>query len=220
MNGIKRSSSESFMRRFILAARARKDIIDSYEGVIGRRAIERLMEAGRSMVDYGMFFHPRPTEAEKTEFLKAAQMSMNNKKEGREGIDLQTYMFLTEQLYAGGNLKTLRFYLGYAEKRIARESERRKMAMIQAQGKENKELEMIKQQGSMNEIKAKGATDANTEAIKGKNAVIKEVVKKNEGAADQAARRLGLIHDENPIVGGPNSSIQPSPPQSNTNIPQ
>jgi hypothetical protein len=212
MNAIKRNSAKSFMRRFALACKVRPDIIKSYEGIIGKKAIEKLIESSRSLIDYGMFFHPRPTEAEKAAFLETARMSMNNKKEGREGIDLQTYMFLEEQLYAGANLKMLRFYLGYSEKRIAKEEERKKLEYIRAQGEENAKLEQTKAQGVMAKQGQQGQIDAALEQLRGKNEITQEVVKNNEGAAAAVARRLGLVAQENePTVNTP--QIAPPPPQ-------
>jgi len=205
MNAIKRESAQSFMRRFKLAAKARKDIVLSYEGVVGKRAIEQMIEGGRSMVDYGMFFHPRPTDAEKQALLESARISMQNRREGKPGIDLQTYMFIQERLYANANLKSLRVYLGYKEKQIAKEDEQHQLKMINAQADRNDRSAQIAAQGEAQKKQMDVQGKLAEEKAKGDSALMQELVKKDEGVADSVARRMGLKQAPNPAFGDPNA---------------
>lgn len=208
MNAIKRESAKSFMRRFTLACKARKDIVRSYEGVVGKTAIERLIDAGRSMVDYGMAFNPRPTESEKAALLEAANLSMQNRREGRPGIDLQTKMFIEEQLYANVNLKWLRVYIGYKEKQIFKQDQEQKERMINLQADRNDRSAQIASQGEMQKKQADVQGDLAVEGARSTNDITKELIKKDDGVADQAARKLGLKMDQNPMLEASNSASE------------
>lgn len=192
MSAIKRESAESFMRRFSLAAKARKDIVRSYEGVVGKNAIKRVVEAGRSMADYGMTFHSRPTDAEKAALLDAANISMQNRREGRPGIDLQTKMFIEEQLYSDVNLKWLRVYIGYKEKQIYKQDQEQKERMINLQADRNDRSAQIAAQGEMQKKKMEIDGDMAVEKRRTESDVIRELVKKDDAAAKQIVRKMGI----------------------------
>jgi hypothetical protein len=196
VNAIKQNSAKAFMRRFILACRARKDIIKSYEGVIGRAGIERLISAERSMVDYGMTFQPRPTEQERAEMKQSVNLALQNRREGRPGIDLQTKMYIDEQINSGVNLKWIRFYLGFSEKRIAREDEERQKRLIEAQSQQiEKQIAMKNQsEAQKKEMDIKG--DLAVEEKKGENDIKKEIVKDYPNIAEQAAINLGMVRPQ------------------------
>jgi hypothetical protein len=207
INGIKRSSAESFMRRFVLACKVRRDIVESYEGVIGRNAIDRLVSAGRSAVDYGMFFHPRPTETEKADLMESVHLSMQNRREGRPGVDLQTKMFIAEQLYAGVNLKWLRFYVGYKEKQIFKQDEESKLKMIQAQGQQNQQMQQAKSQADAQNKQMELQGEALINDKKSQGEVVRELVKKDDDVSKQVARRMGLISEQSNPLNTPQPSV-------------
>ena len=207
MSDIRRKSAWSFLRRFILAAKTRKDIIESYEGVIGRQAIENLLSSSKSMRDYGMVFNLRPTDAEKMEIMKAVEQSMQNRREGRPGIDLQTAMYVREQLYAGTNLKWLRFYIGAMEKRIAKQDMERQERMINLQADRNDRSAQIAAQGNMQEKQMSHQSDAQLQAQKGQSDLMNTLVGKNDRVAEQVAQRLGLAGSQSPEESGQNQGV-------------
>lgn len=192
MSDIKRNSAKAFMRRFILACKARQDIIHSYEGVIGRMGIDQLLEASKSMADYGMAFTVRPTDAEKLDIYKAVEISMQNRREGRPGIDLQTAMYVKEQLQAGTNLKWLRFYIGAMEKRIFREDNQQKERMINLQADRNDRSAQIAAQSDMQRAQSEFQADSALESQKSQGELTRKLVEKDETVADQVARAMGL----------------------------
>jgi hypothetical protein len=219
MNGVKRKSAESFMRRFVLSTKSRKDIVSSYEGVIGKKAIQKLILASKSMRDYGMSFTIRPTNSEKAEIMRSVEQSMQNRREGRPGIDLQTAMMIREMLYGGVNLKYLRFYIGYMERKIFDRDQEAKMAAINEQGKQNQRLEAQKIQGQNQSKQFQLQGDALLEDKRAKNGIVQSLVDKDGEVADGMAKRMGLKNASNINSSSPESAVRPSSPQSNTNPP-
>jgi len=192
MNDIKRKSAESFMRRFLLAVKTRPDIVEAYSGVVGKNAILRLSKAIKSMVDYGMFFRPRPTEAEKMALMESVNISMQNRREGRPGIDLTTKMFIEEQLYAGTNLKYLRFYIGYKEKQIFKQDQEAKERMINLQADRNDRSAQIAAQSDMQKKQMELQGESVLTDKKSMNDITKELIQKDDDVAAQVASRMGL----------------------------
>jgi hypothetical protein len=210
MNAIKRESAQSFMRRFTLAAKVRKDIMKSYSGVIGERAIEQLINAGRAMVDYGMFFNPRPTDAEKQELKDAALQSMQNRKEGRPGIDLTAYNQIVADLYANVNLKLLRTKLAYKEKEIYKRDQEEKLRMIHAQADRNDRSAQIAAQGEMQKKQMELQGESALKQQISEADIIKSLIDRDDEVAQTIARRMGVKSSNNmPQVGAEPSS----PPQ-------
>jgi len=192
MSSIKRKSAQSFMRRFVLACKVRKDIIRSYEGIIGKEAIESLLEATRSMIDYGMTFTPRPTDAEKASLLEAAKFSLQNNREGLPGIDLQTYMKIESDLYAGVSLKKIRFFIGYMEKKSKREDKESKKEMINLQADRNDNSAKIAGQNAAEQSQMKTQSEAMLQSKKSQAELTKELASKDPDVAAEVARRMGL----------------------------
>ena len=158
MNLLKRKSAESLMRRLQLAFKAREDIAKNYIGVIGDGDVEILKLAEKSGVKYGLRPEMRPSDQEKINVITAADMSLQNRREGRPGIDLSTNLYIKNQIAAGANLKELSFLIGYYEKKMGEEDQKKKMQMIQAQAQENQK--MAAQQGQQDMQKQQAETQA------------------------------------------------------------
>lgn len=207
MRGIKRASAESFMRRFVLAAKVRPDIIRSYEGVISQQYIKAILEASKSMVDYGMTFSVRPTDAEKLEIKRALAESVQNRREGRPGIDVSTKLDIEAKLASGMNIKYIIFYLKAMEKRIMREDQARQERAIQMQGQINDRNAQNKAQADMQTQQMKYNADSQLEAQRSNAALTEELVRKDDGVADKVAKRMGLKLDGNQFVNDPNRVV-------------
>jgi len=133
LNYLKRRSAESLMRRLVIAFKSRDDIAAEYAGVVGDGAIEVLKQAVKSGVQYGLFPEMRPSDADKIDIINAADLSLQNRREGRPGIDLQTNMYIKAQVRAGANLKELLFLIGYHERRISEDDHRKSLENIETQ---------------------------------------------------------------------------------------
>lgn len=220
MNMLKRKGAESLMRRLQLAFKAREDIAKNYIGVIGEADVEVLKIAEKSGVKYGLFPTMRPSEQEKINIIQAADQSLANRREGRPGIDLQTNLYIKNQIAAGANLKELSFLIGYYEKKIGEEDQKRKMQMIQAQGKENKE--MAAQQGQMEMQKKQAELEAELKIAEknGQFGIFEKLVSKTpQEAMEMVALLRGLgLNLKDPQQGAQPPTNGTSPP-SGGNVP-
>jgi len=216
LNNLKRKSAESVMRRLQLAFKARKDIADSYIGVIGEADVEVLKLAEKSGVKYGLFPHMRPSEQEKINIIAAADQSLMNRREGRPGIDLQTNLYIKNQIAAGANLKELSFLIGYYEKKIIEADQKRKMETIQAQAQENQKLEQTKGQQAAQKMQAETQSQMLIEEKKGQFDIYGKLVSKTP---EEATAMIELFRGIGVKIGAPQRPVDGRSPQSEGNIP-
>ena len=104
---MKKDLAQTTMRRLQLAFKARKDIADAYKDVVGEYDVEILKQAEKDSVQYGMIFEERPSEEMRVDITQAAQASLQARRDGKPGIDISQYMYIVQQLNAGGNIKEL-----------------------------------------------------------------------------------------------------------------
>jgi len=113
MGRMKTNLAKTTMRRLQLAFKVRPDMVKSYADVVGEADIELLRQAEKSAVQYGMTFEDRPSQEAKDNILGAATASLQARRDGKPGIDLSQFVYITQQLEAGGNLKELAAILDY-----------------------------------------------------------------------------------------------------------
>ena len=105
-----------------------------------------LMDAERSAVQYGMSFEAKPDDDYKKAILEAANISLNNRRDGKPGIDLATHTYILERVMQGGNLKELRLIIAYQEGKAREEIDKQNKENIELQGQQNAQLEQMKAQ--------------------------------------------------------------------------
>jgi hypothetical protein len=148
---MKNSLAETTMRRLQLAFKTRKDMADAYADVVGEADVEILRQAEKDAVQYGLTFEDRPSEEAKSIIMAGATASLQARRDGKPGIDLSQFIYITQQLESGGNLKELAALLDYmmAKSEQAIKEEKEKLVQMQNQG-----LAQIKQQEGQNAAEA------------------------------------------------------------------
>ena len=94
----------------------------------------------------------RPTQQEKMNLLRAAEIAMAPGRDGLPGIEYADYSYLVERLMGGGNLKELRLYLVQARKKAKKEAFAQQQQLVQQQQQGTMQMEQMREQ---KEIKTK-----------------------------------------------------------------
>lgn len=146
MLNIKEFCAASLARKLQLGIRFNADIRKVYEPIVGKNDMQILLDAENSHVQYGQTFVAKPDEEYKKMLLEAAQISMNNRRQGLVGIDLATYSYLFERIMGGGNLKEIRLIIAYQESKYQEQMDTKAKESIQLQGQQNAQMEQVKAQ--------------------------------------------------------------------------
>ena len=196
---LKKELAETAIRRLQLAFKTRKDIADGYVPVVGEADVELLRMAEKDAVQYGLHFSDKPNVEMKQNIISAATASLQARRDGKPGIDISQFIYITQQLSAGGNIKELAALLDYlnvkSEQKLQAERERN----IQMQNQGLAQIEQQKQQGAAQAQKMD--TDSKITVI---------------GA--QTEGDLRKIREEK-AVSTPSGSPQPISPPSGINVP-
>lgn len=216
----KERTARSLIRRMQLFAI--KDYVDVYAPVIGKTDVERLKQADKSAVQYGLSFEAKPSEAEKQQLIEVINASMNNRRQGMYGIDLATGAWAIEQLNHGANMKEIRMIISYQEEKHRQQLEAEKQQAIEMQGQQNEQLKQIEQQtkqmelqASLAEIQAKGQNELEQVQANLMKEVLVDYMKEHP---DEAKRFIGGAGSNSPQNASQMPSDQLSP-QSDGNIP-
>lgn len=150
---LKTDLAETTMRRLQLAFKARKDIAKGYESVVGKADVELMVQAEKDAVQYGLRFENRPSDEMKEVITAAATASLQARRDGKPGIDMSQFIWITQQLESGGNIKELAALLEYLNIKSEQQIQANKERDIQMQGQQLQNVEATK-------AKAKEAEDA------------------------------------------------------------
>lgn len=105
MARMKAELAETTMRRLQLAFKARSDIAKGYVDVVGEMDVEILKQAEKDAVQYGLSFEEKPSEKMKEMVMAGATASLQARRDGKPGIQLAEFVYISQQLEAGGNIK-------------------------------------------------------------------------------------------------------------------
>ncbi|MHA1122316.1 MAG: hypothetical protein ACTSPC_05835 [Candidatus Heimdallarchaeota archaeon] len=148
---IKEKAAKSAMLRIQLGARHNDEMREGYKNIISKRDWEVLKKAEGNNVTYGIHLEARGTEEERIDLKAAAVDALKAGRDGRAGIDMDTYTYILERLANYANLKEIRLYLTSAIRRSKRElAERADQAAI-LEGQKNQGLEQQKAQDRLEE---------------------------------------------------------------------
>ncbi len=120
-----------------------------YTKVVGSQDVKSVMLARDSGAEYGFNMEARPTQQEKMNLLRAAEIAMAPGRDGLPGIEYADYSYLVERLMGGGNLKELRLYLVQARKKAKKEAFAQQQQLVQQQQQGAQQMEQIKGQKEM-----------------------------------------------------------------------
>jgi len=197
---MKNELAETTMRRLQLAFKTRKDISKGYADVVGEGDVELLRMAEKDAVQYGMVFEDKPSDEMKELIMGGASASLQARRDGKPGIDISQFMYIAQQLEAGGNIKELTSLLDYLNAKSEQQVQENKEKDIQMQGQQLQQAQAQKIQGE---------TQARQEGIQGEL-----MVKKAE--SDNKIREMAF---DKGVQGPPNSPVMPSSPPSGTQGP-
>jgi hypothetical protein len=206
---LKQDISESIIRKIQLGIRFSNDIRKAYEPVVGKNDMQILEDAEHSAVQYGMSFEAKPDEDYKRAILEAANISLNNRREGRPGIDMATHTYIIERVMQGGNLKELRLIIAYQESKAREEIDMQSKQNIELQGQQNLKLEQAKSQA----MQQAQQFELQKEYLNIQKEAIKAYYNFNPQAAEPIVRQfMGS-------TTSPQGAVSPSSPPSGTQIP-
>ena len=123
-----------------------------YTKVVGDQDVQSVILARDSGAEYGFNMEARPTQQEKMNLLRAAEIAMAPGRDGLPGIEYADYSYLVERLMGGGNLKELRLYLVQARKKAKKEAFAQQQQLVQQQQQGTMQMEQMREQ---KEIKTK-----------------------------------------------------------------
>jgi len=212
MLNIKEFCAASLTRRLQLGIRFNAEIRKNYEPIVGMNDMQILLDAEKSRVQYGQTFEAKPDDEYKKMILEAAQISLNNRRQGLVGIDLATYTYLFERIMGGGNLKEIRLIIAYQEKKYQEEIDNKAKENIQLQGQENQKLEQIKAQAAQQAM----AMEKESEKEKFLHQILIDYYKQvpQEAKAFVAGAMGGEYQDdEQPIPPQGNAAVEGQPQQ-------
>ena len=196
---MKKELAETTIRRLQLAFKTRKDIADGYADVVGVADVELLRMAEKDAVQYGLHFEDKPSDEMKQNIMGAAQASLQARRDGKPGIDISQFLYITQQLSSGGNIKELAALLDYLNVKAEQKVQANKERDIQMQNQGLAQMEQQKQQASAQEKQMD---------TQGKLAVV----------AAQTEGDIRKIREEKG-VSAPNGSPQPQSPPNGGNVP-
>ena len=116
---------------------------EQYTKVVGDQDVQSVILARDSGAEYGFNMEARPTQQEKMNLLRAAEIAMAPGRDGVPGIEYADYSYIVERLMGGGNLKEMRLYLVQARKKAKKEAFAQQQAMVQQQGQQNQQLKLL-----------------------------------------------------------------------------
>jgi hypothetical protein len=166
--------------------------------------VELLRMAEKDAVQYGLHFEDKPSEEQVRDILDAARASLEARRQGMPGIDISQYMYISQQLSAGGNIKELSALLDYLQKKSEQTIQANKERDIQMQ---NEGLARIEQQKAQTAAQQKQA-DVQGDVILEREKRMTELQKIREERGERQAP-----------AGTSNQPPQPSSPQSSPQVP-
>jgi hypothetical protein len=198
---LKKELAQVAMRRLQLALKARPDIMDNYTPVVGEADLEILKMAEKDAVQYGMTFKARPSEKAKGDLIAGAQMSLQQRREGKAGLSDSQYMYIVSSVESGSNLKELAAMIDYLTMKSQQEIEQKQQANIQQQNEGLQQMEQGKQQSAaqLQQGKVQGELVVEDKKTEGK---LKEIWANQQGAQ--------------PPVEPPQPPVEPLSPPSGT----
>ena len=148
MLNVKEYCAGSLARKLQLGLRFSDDIRSGYEPIVGKNDMQILVDAEKSHVQYGQTFVAKPDAEYKQMLMEAANISLQQRRDGKPGIDLSTWTYIMERINSGGNLKELRLIIAYQENKAKEMIDQQNKENIAFQGQQNKELEQTKSQAA------------------------------------------------------------------------
>jgi hypothetical protein len=156
INGISRAQTDlqadvsiNICYRIRSYCRVNKSVADSYSEVIGERRMKAVVDAEKNHVEYGIFIEASDITEEKRNIMALIQAAISP--DGADGTGKLTpseAIIIIDMIHQRQNLRRIGFVLGYMLRRKEKEAAQKQQQMIQIQGQQNKELEMIKTQAA------------------------------------------------------------------------
>jgi len=209
MLAIKERASESLVRRLQLAVRVRQDICDAYIPAVGEDEIDVLKQAEKTHSQYGFVFAAKPTNEEKQALLRMAEISLNNRREGKPGIDSATYAYIIEQVVNGGDLKEMRMVIAFQESKAREEMAAQQQQAIETQNRGLQELEAQKSQSEAQITQMKSQAEIAVNREKAIAEILKNYYAEKPEEAKAFLTNVGLIQGGAEAQSPPEEAMSP-----------
>jgi len=202
---VKQNTGECIVSRIQTGIRVSDNVRKAYAGVIGDNDIKVLQLSEKSNVRYGLSLRAKPDQLFKQRMVSYIEIALASGRDGKAGIDLPEAMLLEEKMWRGGDIADIRNELSWLINRNKQAISIEKNAMVEAQGKQNAELEQKQQQASIaqhkmkvDEIAVTEGEKRKTERLKGNQQFLQDLItqsnaeKAEGGISDDTFDRLRL----------------------------
>jgi len=149
------------------------EVAKVYEEIIGREAMSAIKSANKDNVSYGVFITPGLSDFEKGKLLQSAEISLQNGRDGKPGINEGDYAYILRMMKSKKSAKMIHLVLDQRIKRAVNDARKNAqetmLADRQATGeiekaKSDREFEMKKKEHEwkLEEIEAEGVESRKT----------------------------------------------------------
>jgi hypothetical protein len=194
---VKQNTGECLVSRIQTGIRVSSSVRKAYAGVVGDNDINVIKMSEKSNVRYGLSMKAKPDQLFKQKLVSYIEVALASGRDGNAGIELSDAMLLEEKLWRGADISDVRNELTWLLERRKQAMSLEKRALVEAQSRENKELEAKQQQGKVTDHKMKVDQIVTTETEKRKTERLKANAAFLQSLVDQAneEEKTGNISD-------------------------
>lgn len=195
---LKKNTAEGLSEKIRLFIRTSPQLATkTYGKVVGLKDLYALKIADDTAAEYGLSFEARPTEQDRQEILRAAEIALAPGKDGTSMIKYQDWLNIKMMISSGSNLKLMNQIMAYQVEKYEtiNEQKRREAQMIENQ--KNLEYEQAK---ANNEMKKKQFDTQSQMALEDKKSSNKIKEKNIEHEHNKEIKQMELDfrrYDEN-----------------------
>jgi hypothetical protein len=146
---VKKNSAEFIAEGVRLKVQTDNECYKMYARIIGQNDVQALKENDYDLTELGISLMPRPTTQDIQNIMRAAEIAMEDGRNGKPGITLDVYLYITEKVISGANLKDIRLYLSNAIRKKTEQEQAQKERDIQIQNEGLQKIEQQKQKAEM-----------------------------------------------------------------------
>lgn len=128
------------------------DIVESYQRIIGKEDVQILKIAEQKHVMYGTHLMARPSDAEKSDILESAKISLQNNRDGKPGINESDYFAILHILNSGTSYRLAEMILHDRITKARQEADKLAKENMELQHQETLALDKMKSDNKLREI--------------------------------------------------------------------
>jgi len=194
---IKKELGDLSCKQIQLQIKNNKEVRDSYAKVVGLTDIELVKKSLNDKVEYGIYIEPRLTSQDKQIVLEAAQISLNQGRDGRPGISTGQYMYIKNAVNNNVNLKELSMQVDYMIEKAKEQDIIESREKMKAQSDYNLQLKQQEHEMNIQKSQIEAKVKMQEENAKGMNEIKNSILKHNQNyirfIEEMAAEEKGIL---------------------------